>query len=148
MSDIVAEALARTLRLDDRLSSDEVYADPPEGVHQTPAAVVLETTGNSGRDGFRGLWEIEVTTRVFALLETRRELEINVNTARPWLFRLLKLFAEHDELLDEEGTIFGEIQGIEFTSGALTYGSVQYIGIELNITARVDVNVAVTCGAA
>ena len=33
------------------------YADPPEGVHQTPAAIVLESNGTTARDGFRGLWE-------------------------------------------------------------------------------------------
>lgn len=145
MSNSVAEAVGRTLRLDDQLKK-HVFVDPPEGVHDYPAALVLETSGDSDREGFQGLWDVEVTVRVWVLIETRRDLQANVNATRPWAFRLVKLFAENDELQDETGTTFGEIQHIRYENAVLPYASINHTGIELTLTARVDVNVAVTCG--
>jgi hypothetical protein len=143
MSEIIADAIARTLRLDEDIA--HVFADPPEGVHDFPTAIVLETSGDTNRAGYRGLWEIESETRVWLLVETRRDLEPNVNVTRPWEFRLLNLFAENDTFRDEEGTIFGEITRLRFRTGQLTYGDINHLGVELTINARVDIQVAVGC---
>jgi len=140
---IVADAVARTLRLDADIA--KVYADPPEAVYDLPTALVLETNGDSQRDGFQGLWESTTETRVWLLIETRRDLEPNVNRTRPWEFRLVELFAENDMLRDEGGSAFGEITRIRHKTGVLPYADVNYLGVELLLTARVDVQVATTC---
>ena len=141
MSEIVAEAIARTLRLDAGLH--KVHADPPEGVHDFPTALVLETSGFVARGGLRGLWEATITARVWVLMATRRDLASNVNATRPWGLRLVRLFAKYDELLTEADVAFGEIEHIEYSCLELTYAKMRHVGIEVLITARVDINVAV-----
>jgi hypothetical protein len=147
MSTILAEAVAQTLRLDVDLQP-HTFADPPEGMFDCPAAIVLETSAEATRAGYQGLWEAETETRVWALVETRRDAENNINATRPWELRLLALFAANDELLDESGVAFGEITRLRSRVGNLDYGKSAYTGVEVVITARVDVQVAARCSLA
>lgn len=147
MSTILAEAIARTLRLDADLAL-KTFADPPESVFDCPAALVLETSAETTRAGYRGLWEAEAETRVWVLVETRRDAESNVNATRPWELRLLALFAANDELLDDAGAAFGEITRLRSRVGNLEFASSKYTGVEVVITARVDIQVAARCSLA
>jgi len=142
---LIAEAIARTLRLNADLAL-RTFADPPEAVHETPTAVVLETSARAERKGFQGLWEASTETRVWVLIETRRDAETNIHEARPWEFTLLALFAQNDTYLDDTGTPFGEITAIKTRMGDLPYGKLNFVGIEITLTARVDVQVAARCG--
>jgi hypothetical protein len=141
----IAEAIGRILELSDGI--EQVFADPPEGVSSYPSAIVLDIGGASTRAGLRGLWETTLEARVWLLAAPRGQgLPEVVKDARTWGESLARLFAEHDELTDTDGqTVIGEIVGLRWATGALTYGNIEHAGVDLTLSVRVDIQAAVSC---
>lgn len=144
MDDLVAQGLAAVLRLDPDLT---VFAEPPEASIEPPTAVVLSSTGGTGRDSFRGGWGAEVVYRVGVYVSPRTELEEAVRDARPWVGRVLRLFATHDVLAATEGEEeIAEVLRVTWTTGVLPYAGQDYAGVDFRVTCRVDWQVLVGCG--
>lgn len=141
--DKIAEAVADILALDDDI--EQVFADPPEGISDYPTAVVLDIGGSAARAALRGLWEPLIDIKVWLLVQPRSHLPDAVQATRPWASRLVALFAQNDELSDENGQVLAEITGLKWTTGMLTYSNIECSGIELTLTARMEVQALVAC---
>jgi len=156
---LVVAALAQLLATESRIQA--VYEDPPESFGDTPAAVLLETSGAAERDSYRGGWSSEITVRVILYVTPRTQLPEAVKAARPWVAILAPLLAEHDALVyqpptpeAEEGepepetpdpVEVAELLRLSWTTGVQQYAKTMYAVIEMTAVYRLDWGVTVGC---
>lgn len=159
MDDLVAAALGQLLQTVSGIKA--VYVDPPESFGDTPAAVILESSGEAGRDAYRGGWSSLATMRVVLYVTPRTHLPEAVRAARPWVQPLLALFAENDTPLYQPPTPAptegepepeapdpletGELQTLTWSAGVMQYAKTMYAVVEIVATYRTDWTVTVSC---
>lgn len=161
MDDLLIAALADVLRTDTAIHT--VHETPPESLVDTPAAVLLESTGEAARDSYRGGWASEVQVRLVLYVTPRTHLPEAVTAARPWVARLLALLSENDAPLyqaptpepeDEEDpppeppdpVATGELLRLAWSLGVQQYAKTMYAVVEITATYRTEFTVPVTCG--
>ncbi len=138
--DVIAEALASILRLELDLTG-HVHASPPESVDDLPAAIIVETDGDTQRSAYAGQWEATITARLLVLLALRGKdgVEKAVTKARPWVGKILLLFSTHDELAAaNDSDVLGEIKAMRWKVRNINYAGVDFSGIEFFVEMRVD----------
>ena len=160
MDDLIAAAVGQVLET--LTGIKDVYVNPPESFGDTPAAVILESSGEAGRDAYRGGWSSLVTLRVVLYVTPRTHLPEAVKAARPWVQPLLALLATNDEPLYQPPTPApteaepepeapdpvetGELQTLTWSVGVVQYAKANYAAIEVVATYRTDWTVTVGCG--
>lgn len=137
LDDSIAARIARIFRLD---SAWNVHEDPPESVDDLPAVIVAEINGDMSSGAYAGLKDTNVTVRLLVLvaLRGREGLSKAFSATRPYVNRVLGLLWTHDELSAEGETGIAEIKTIRWKEGKVTYGGVDFSGIEVNVDLRVD----------
>lgn len=138
LDDTIAARLGAILRLSADLN---VHEAPPESVDDLPAAIVAEINGDMSGAAYNGLHEATLTVRVLLLVKLRgREgLPKAFTDTRLWAGRLLGLLWTHDELSDTDAAEpIAQITNIKWREAKITYGGVDFSGIEFNIEMRVD----------
>lgn len=161
MDDLLSAAIAQMLETVTSPATLTVHKEPPESFGDTPAVVILETSGEASRDSYRGGWSSLATVRVVVYAAVRTHLPEAVKEARPWVQPLLELFAENDipmyqpptpaptqaepepEAPDPVET--GEMQTLTWTLGVQQYAKTMYAAVEITAVYRVDWGVTVSC---
>jgi hypothetical protein len=159
MDDLIAAALGQMLETVSGIRA--VYVDPPESFGDTPAAVILESSGEAGRDAYRGGWSSSATVRCVLYVTPRTHLPEAVRAARPWVQPLLALWATNDTPLYQPPTPAptladpdpdapapvetGELQTLAWSVGVAQYAKAMYAIVEIVATYRTDWTVTVGC---
>jgi len=117
-----------------------VFSAPPESVDDVPAFIVAEINGDMSRAAYNGLHEATVGVRCLALiaLRGREGLPEAFTRTRLYAGRVLGALWTHDELASEGETPIGEIKSIRWREAKVTYGGIDYSGIEFTIDLRLD----------
>lgn len=157
---LIVAALAQLLETESRIKT--VHEHPPESFGDTPAAVLLETSGSANRDSYRGGWSSEITVRLILYVTPRTHLPEAVQAARQWAAIIMPLLAENDTLIyqpptpeAEEGepepetpdpVEVAELLRLDWTTGVQQYGKTMYTVLEVNPVYRLEWGVTVGCG--
>lgn len=150
---LIVAALAQLLETESRIKT--VHEHPPESFGDTPAAVLLETSGSANRDSYRGGWSSEITVRLILYVTPRTHLPEAVQAARQWAAIIMPLLAENDTLVYQPPTPepetpdpveVAELLRLDWTTGVQQYGKTMYTVLEVNPVYRLEWGVTVGCG--
>lgn len=136
----VRPAIGRILA---KLPVRKVYVIPEEAIQDTPVAVILTAQSTSVRVGYL-LWETKAQVKLWVVVDKRTNLLDALGVTAPWLETVKHLFLKND-LLYEEGILFGEITEVRVGEAIREYNSKMWAVIEVDLRIRIDDTVQISC---